>query len=182
MRMDRAGQGDALPLQAELARRLNLLLDVVAAERGKPVTFREVQSELEARGIKLSRARWFYMKEGTGRLVSDPELLAGLCSIFNVDPSYLFGDAAELPKRIDSQLESGGLPSKALRAVKFRFSTFPRSGAEGSGDETGRLVLEGVSAGLWPSSAYSQPDRPVTAQAPTSSSVAARDHLILPPK
>lgn len=43
------------------------------------------------------------------------------------------------------------------------------------------LFWKGVAAGLGPSSAYSQPDRPVTAQDPTSSSVAARDHLILPP-
>lgn len=114
--MDGAGQGDTPSLQAQLARRLNLLLDVVVAERGKPVTFREVQAELEARGIKLSRARWFYMKEGTGRLVSDPELLAGLCNMFNVDPSYLVGDAAELPKRIDSQLEF----VKSLRAARVK--------------------------------------------------------------
>ncbi|MCB5291335.1 hypothetical protein BJQ90_00759 [Arthrobacter sp. SO3] len=102
--------------QAQLARRLNLLLDVVVAERGKPVTFREVQAELEARGIKLSRARWFYMKEGTGRLVSDPALLTELCNIFNVDPSYLIGDSADLPQRIDSQLEF----VKSLRAARVK--------------------------------------------------------------
>jgi hypothetical protein len=114
--MDGAGHGDTLSPQAQLARRLNLLLDVVVAERGKPVTFREVQADLEARGIKLSRARWFYMKEGTGRLVSDMELLAGLCNIFNVDPSYLVGDDAELPERIDSQLEF----VKSLRAARVK--------------------------------------------------------------
>ncbi|GAA1786263.1 hypothetical protein GCM10009712_37050 [Pseudarthrobacter sulfonivorans] len=116
MRTDETGPGDMLSLQAQLARRLNLLLDVVVAERGKPVTFREVQAELEAKGIKLSRARWFYMKEGTGRLVSDPVLLAGLCNIFNVDPSYLIGDDAELPERIDSQLEF----VKSLRAARVK--------------------------------------------------------------
>jgi hypothetical protein len=115
-RMDEAGRGDMLSPQAQLARRLNLLLDVVVAERGKPVTFREVQTELEARGIKLSRARWFYMKEGTGRLVSDPALLAELCNIFNVDPSYLIGDSADLPERIDSQLEF----VKSLRAARVK--------------------------------------------------------------
>ena len=66
MRGAESGRGDALSPQAQLARRLNLLLDAAVAERGKPVTFREVQAELAARGIKLSRARWFYMKEGTG--------------------------------------------------------------------------------------------------------------------
>ncbi|MHA7294416.1 hypothetical protein [Arthrobacter sp. HLT1-21] len=114
--MDETEPSDVLSAQAQLARRLNLLLDVVVAERGKPVTFREVQAELGGRGIKLSRARWFYMKEGTGRLVSDPVLLAGLCNIFNVDPSYLTGDDAELPERIDSQLEF----VKSLRAARVK--------------------------------------------------------------
>ncbi|KRE65564.1 hypothetical protein ASG79_13670 [Arthrobacter sp. Soil761] len=103
--------------QAELARRLNLLLDVVVAERGQPVTFREVQQKLAEKGIKLSRARWFYMKDGTGRLVSDPALLGALCDIFNVDPAYLLGsDPTDLPERIDSQLEF----VKSLRAARVK--------------------------------------------------------------
>ncbi|MFX1821798.1 hypothetical protein PV768_18625 [Pseudarthrobacter sp. CC4] len=103
--------------QAELARRLNLLLDVVVAERGQPVTFREVQDKLAEKGIKLSRARWFYMKDGTGRLVSDPALLGALCEIFNVDPAYLLNDDdSDLPQRIDSQLEF----VKSLRAARVK--------------------------------------------------------------
>ncbi|WP_441413305.1 hypothetical protein [Arthrobacter sp. 2MCAF14] len=109
-------RADSLSPQTQLARRLNLLLDVVVAERGKPVTFKEVQSELAHRGIKLSRARWFYMKEGSGRLVTDPVLLTGLCDIFNVDPSYLVGGDAALPNRIDSQLEF----VKSLRAARVK--------------------------------------------------------------
>ncbi|MDP9694495.1 UNVERIFIED_ORG: hypothetical protein J2X79_002054 [Arthrobacter globiformis] len=116
MRGAESGRGDALSPQAQLARRLNLLLDAAVAERGKPVTFREVQAELAVRGIKLSRARWFYMKEGTGRLVSDPVLLSGLCSIFKVNPSYLIDDDTELPERIDSQLEF----VKSLRAARVK--------------------------------------------------------------
>lgn len=116
MRGAESGRGDALSPQAQLARRLNLLLDAAVAERGKPMTFREVQAELADRGIKLSRARWFYMKEGTGRLVRDPALLAGLCSIFKVDASYLIGGDAELPERIDSQLEF----VKSLRAARVK--------------------------------------------------------------
>ena len=110
-------KGAELSPQAELARRLNLLLDVVVAERGQPVTFREVQEKLEDKGIKLSRARWFYMKDGTGRLVSDSALLGALCEIFNVDPAYLLGsDDSSLPERIDSQLEF----VKSLRAARVK--------------------------------------------------------------
>lgn len=103
--------------QAELARRLNLLLDVVVAERGNPVTFREVQEALAAEGVKLSRARWFYMKDGNGRLVTDPVLLSAICGIFNVDPSYLLsGEETDLPMRIDSQLEF----VRSLRAARVK--------------------------------------------------------------
>lgn len=117
MPIEEPGSTGTLTPQAELARRLNLLLDVVVAERGKPVTFREVQDELAGRGIKLSRARWFYMKDGRGRLVSDTELLTALCDIFNVDRSYLLvGGDANLPERIDSQLEF----VKSLRAARVK--------------------------------------------------------------
>ncbi|WP_051388790.1 hypothetical protein [Arthrobacter sp. 35W] len=103
--------------QSVLARRLNLLMDVVVAERGTPVTFREVQDQLAAQGISLSRARWFYMKDGTGRLVSDRRLLSAICEIFGVDPAYLLGESdSELPQRIDSQLEF----VKSLRAARVK--------------------------------------------------------------
>jgi hypothetical protein len=123
--------------QAELARRLNLLLDVVVAERGQPVTFREVQEKLAEKGIKLSRARWFYMKDGTGRLVSDPALLGALGEIFNVDPAYLQGsEAADLPQRIDSQLEF----VKSLRAARVK--TFAARTLGDVSPETLRAITE----------------------------------------
>ncbi|WP_232481596.1 hypothetical protein [Arthrobacter sp. YN] len=113
---DASRNGELSP-QATLARRLNLLLDVVVAERGSPVTFREIEADLRARGVKISRARWFYMKDGTGRLVSDPELLAAICEMFDVDPSYLLnGVEGDVPERIDSQLEF----VKSLRAARVK--------------------------------------------------------------
>lgn len=123
--------------QAELARRLNLLLDVVVAERGQPVTFREVQEKLADKGIKLSRARWFYMKDGTGRLVSDPALLSALCEIFHVDPTYLLDpDSPDLPQRIDSQLEF----VKSLRAARVK--TFAARTLGDVSPETLRAITE----------------------------------------
>src|SRR6478609_10733905 len=129
--------GGGLSPQAKLALRLNLLLDVVVAERGQAVTFREVQQKLQSRGIKLSRARWFYMKDGTGRLVSDPALLGALCEIFNVDPAYLLGsEAADLPQRIDSQLEF----VKSLRAARVK--TFAARTLGDVSPETLRAITE----------------------------------------
>ena len=113
---DASREGELSP-QAALARRLNLLLDVVVAERGVPVTFREIEAGLKARGVKISRARWFYMKDGTGRLVSDPQLLAAICEMFDVDPSYLQnGSEGDIPERIDAQLEF----VKSLRAARVK--------------------------------------------------------------
>ncbi|MFE4079267.1 hypothetical protein [Paenarthrobacter sp. YIM B13468] len=57
------------------------------------------------------------MKDGTGRLVSDPQLLAAICDMFDVDPSYLQkGVEGDIPERIDSQLEF----VKSLRAARVK--------------------------------------------------------------
>lgn len=123
--------------QQVLARRLNLLLDVAAEERGAPLTFLELQKELTDRGVGLSRARWSYMKDGTGRLVSDPQLLAAISDVFGVDPDYLLGNQGpELPELIDSRLEF----LKALRAAKVK-SFAARALGEVS-PETLRVITE----------------------------------------
>lgn len=146
MRNEGTGHEESLSPQTQLARRLNLLLDVVVAERGKPVTFREVQAELASRGIKLSRARWFYMKEGTGRLVSDPVLLSGLCQVFGVDPEYLASVDADLPERIDSQLEF----VKSLRAARVK--SFAARTLGDVSPETLHAISEFLNRGHRPSS------------------------------
>ena len=123
--------------QAELARKLNLLLDTVVAERGVALTYREVSEALAARGVNLSRARWFYMKDGTGRMVSDPKLLTALSELFQVDASYLLGsDGAEVPERIDAQLEF----VKSLRAARVK--TFAARTLGDVSPETLRAITE----------------------------------------
>ncbi|MFQ4150324.1 hypothetical protein AAGW05_16830 [Arthrobacter sp. LAPM80] len=114
---DRGDSNVEASTQFVLARRLNLLLDVVIAERGTPLTFLELQQKLADRGVNLSRARWSYMKDGTDRLVSDPKLLTAISDVFGVDPAYLLSDEeSELPEQIDSRLEF----LKALRAAKVK--------------------------------------------------------------
>lgn len=77
------------------------------------------------------------MKDGTGRLVSDPALLGALCEIFNVDPGYLQGgEAADLPERIDSQLEF----VKSLRAARVK--TFAARTLGDVSPETLRAITE----------------------------------------
>jgi hypothetical protein len=111
------GEPPSQPPQVALARRLNLLLDAVVAERGTPVTFREVQEKLAERGIGMSRARWFYMKDGSGRLVTDKRVLTGICEMFGVDPTYLLdAESPELPESIQARLEL----VKSLRVARVR--------------------------------------------------------------
>lgn len=106
MSVGRGDTPDALSPQVKLSRRLNLLLDAAAEKRGSPVTFREVQDELAARGIGMSRARWFYMKDGTRAFVTDKKILTAICEMFGVDPSYLLDmDSETIPESIQARLE-----------------------------------------------------------------------------
>lgn len=84
-----ASPGPGCTPQGELSRRLRLLLDAAVAERGKPLTFREISEALATRGVNLSRARWFYMKDGNGKLIPDRPLLTALADYFKVIPDYL---------------------------------------------------------------------------------------------
>ncbi|WP_051973095.1 hypothetical protein [Cryobacterium sp. MLB-32] len=90
--------------QVELARKLNLLLDVVVAEGNTPYTYRQIAQGLTDRGIALSRARWAYMITGQGPLVTDVALLTGIGEFFRIPPEYLLGSDDDLPERVDSQL------------------------------------------------------------------------------
>lgn len=90
----------------ELARKLNLLMDVLTAPGGKPVTYRVLAEWLDARGISLSRARWAYMLSGTRYLVSDEKLLTAIAEFFEVDGSYLTGPSSdEVPQKIEAALQ-----------------------------------------------------------------------------
>lgn len=109
--------------RAELARRLRVLLDVVVAEGGRPYEFADIQSALAAKGVKLSRARWYYMRDGDGPLVTDAVLLEALAEFFGVPAAYLTDPGSEMPARVEAQLEllrvmrKNQVKSFALRAL-----------------------------------------------------------------
>jgi len=109
--------------RAELARRLRVLLDVVVAEGGRPYEFVDIQSALAAKGVKLSRARWYYMRDGDGPLVTDTALLEALAEFFGVPGAYLTDPGSEMPTRVEAQLEllktmrKNQVKSFALRAL-----------------------------------------------------------------
>ena len=65
----------------------------------------------------MSRARWFYMKDGTRALVTDKKVLTAICELFDVDSSYLLDlDSSELPENIQARLEF----VKALRVARIQ--------------------------------------------------------------
>lgn len=109
--------------RAELARRLRVLLDVVVAEGGRPYEFADIQAGLSEKGVKLSRARWYYMRDGEGPLVTDEKLLSALAEFFGVPEAYLVDPGSEMPDRVEAQLEllktmrKNQVKSFALRAL-----------------------------------------------------------------
>ncbi|MBC7443837.1 MAG: hypothetical protein H7311_15185 [Ramlibacter sp.] len=106
--------GEPVSPQLELARKLNLLLDVVVAEGNTPHTYKQIAAGLEERGLSLSRARWAYMITGDGPLVTDVDLLTGIGEFFRIPPEYLLGSDGDLPDRVDAQL----VFVKSLRAKR----------------------------------------------------------------
>jgi len=108
--------------QVELARKLNLLLDVVVAEGNTPHTYREIADDLRSKHLSLSRARWSYMIAGTGPLVTDVDLLTGIAEFFRIPPAYLLGSDDDLPERVDSQL-AFVKKLRAQRVVSFAART-----------------------------------------------------------
>jgi transcriptional regulator with XRE-family HTH domain len=98
-----------------LARKLNILLDTAEAE-GRKVTFIDVRDAMSAAGTPLSRARWHYMRSGTGPAVKKVELLQNLARFFGVSENYLIDGDDELPPRVEAQLEL----LASMRANKVR--------------------------------------------------------------
>lgn len=105
-----------LPSSEALARKLDLLMDTMVAEGGEPYSFPQIQEAMAAAGTPLSRARWQYMRAGTGPEPRDRHLLANLARFFKVDESFLLEEDSELPERISSQLEL----LRSMRAAKVR--------------------------------------------------------------
>ena len=99
-----------------LARKIDLLLDVVQTSEGKPFEFQDIQSALAEKGIKLSRTRWHHMKSGDATVRQPTEVITGLAEFFSVSPSYLLDADGEVPERIQSELEL----LAAMRRAKVR--------------------------------------------------------------
>ena len=98
-----------------LARKLNILLDTAEAE-GRKITYTDVRDAMAAAGTPISRARWHYMRSGTGPAVKKVVLLQNLARFFGVSENYLIDGDEELPPRVEAQLEL----LASMRANKVR--------------------------------------------------------------
>lgn len=111
-----SGTGHPTP-QVEPARKILLLMDATVADMGRLVTFKDVSEAVAGRGVKLSRARWFYMKDATGPVVRDRPLLTALSEYFNVNPGYLLGaGGAQTPALVSSRMDF----IRAMRACRVQ--------------------------------------------------------------
>lgn len=99
-----------------LARKIDLLLDIVQTSEGKPFEFHDIQSALAEKGIKLSRTRWHHIKSGDATVRQPTEVVTGLAEFFQINPSYLLEADGEVPQRIQSELEL----LAAMRRAKVR--------------------------------------------------------------
>lgn len=88
-----------------LARKINLLLDVVVAEGGEPYEFSEVQAGVKQFGYDLSRTRWYRLRSGESPERVPEAALEAIARFFSVDPRYLMEETGELPERVQKELE-----------------------------------------------------------------------------
>jgi len=96
---------DRLAKAETLARKVNLLLDVVVAEGGKPYEFSDIQAGVRQHGYELSRTRWWRIRSGESLEVVPTEALVALAEFFEIDPVYLTDETGELPERIERELQ-----------------------------------------------------------------------------
>jgi hypothetical protein len=104
---------------AALARKLNLLLDAALTEDRK-ITYNDVRDAMKEAGTPVSRARWHYMRAGTGPVVAQgpkgEAFLKNLARFFGVNENYLLEDDQELPAKVEAQLDL----LATMRANKIR--------------------------------------------------------------
>lgn len=90
----------------ELARKLGLLMEVLTAHDGRPVTYNSISSWLREHDITLTQSRWKYMISGNRSSVRDETLLAGIAQYFEIDPCYLTGRGSPVAiEKVESALQ-----------------------------------------------------------------------------
>jgi hypothetical protein len=86
-----------------LARKINLLLDAIVDESGRPYGHPAIEAAAKRTGYKMSRTRWSMLKNGRIQVVPDA-CLGAIATVFGVDPEYLLREDAKLPSQVEVML------------------------------------------------------------------------------
>ena len=97
-------QDERTPQQV-LANKVNLLLDALPGEDGKPLNFPAIQAGLRERGVALGRTKWYYLTTGHPALRTDHELLSAIADLFGVDRGFLLHKDGPLPDQVERELK-----------------------------------------------------------------------------
>jgi hypothetical protein len=98
-------RAEALRRAAVLSRKINLLLETIKSDSGKPFSYKAICDGARESGYYISRTRWSLLKAGKVQVVSD-ECLRALAAVFDVNPAYLLQEDGPLPGRIKAELMS----------------------------------------------------------------------------
>ena len=86
-----------------LARKVELLMDTVMAENGKPLDYPSVRDGAQKSGFFVSREQWELLTAGKEQTLPD-ELLRALAAVFGVNPEYLLQEDGPLPEHVEAEL------------------------------------------------------------------------------
>jgi transcriptional regulator with XRE-family HTH domain len=88
---------------ATLARKVELLLDSIMAESGRPFDYPAVRDGAQKSGLYVSREQWELLKAGKEQTLPE-ELLRALAAVFGVNPEYLLQEDGPLSERVEAEL------------------------------------------------------------------------------
>jgi len=83
-----------------LDRKINLLLDAIGDQAGRPYDHPAIEAAAKKAGYFISRTRWSRLKNGQLQAVPD-ECLRAIATAFGVDPEYLLREDAKLPAQVE---------------------------------------------------------------------------------
>lgn len=98
-----AERGPGPRLAGALARKVELLLDTIMAESGKPFDYPEVRDRALELGFYVSRERWDLLTTGKEQTLPE-ELLRAVAGVFGVSSEYLLDEAGPVSEYVEAEL------------------------------------------------------------------------------
>ncbi len=86
-----------------LARKVDLLLDTIPAENGKPFDYPAVRDAAQAHGFYVSKEQWDLLTTGKEQTLTE-ELLRASAGVFGVSPEYLLNEDGPVSERVEAEL------------------------------------------------------------------------------